>query len=60
MVAIPMSGSTNKILLSNDGGMFVSNTSATPGISNGDWTKVGKTYNTSQIYGADKSHGFDE
>jgi photosystem II stability/assembly factor-like uncharacterized protein len=60
MVAIPMSGSTYKILLSNDGGVFISNTSSTPGIVNGDWTMVGKTYNTSQFYGADKRPGFDE
>jgi photosystem II stability/assembly factor-like uncharacterized protein len=60
MVAIPMTGSTYRILLSNDGGVFISNTSATPGINNGDWIMVGKTYNTSQFYGADKRPGFDE
>ena len=60
LVAIPMSASTYKILNANDGGVFISNTSATPGINTGDWTLVGKTYNTSQFYGADKRTGFDE
>jgi photosystem II stability/assembly factor-like uncharacterized protein len=60
MIAIPMSPTTYRILLSNDGGVFISNTSSTPGINNGDWTMVGKTYNTSQFYGADKRPGFDE
>lgn len=50
---------TFKILLSNDGGPFVSKTSANPGIAEDDWTMVGKTYNTSQFYGADKKPGED-
>lgn len=60
MMMIPMSASTYKILLSNDGGVFLSNISAIPGTQQGDWTMVGKTYNTSQFYGADKRPGFDE
>ncbi len=55
-----MSESTYKILNANDGGVFVSNTAATPGINNGDWLMKGLTYNTSQFYGADKRPGFDE
>lgn len=60
MVVIPMSGSTYKILVANDGGLFISNTSATPGIAQGNWTMAGNTYNTSQFYGADKRPGKDE
>ncbi|NJN42390.1 MAG: hypothetical protein HC811_09380 [Flammeovirgaceae bacterium] len=60
MVMVPMSGSTYKILVANDGGIFVSNTSATPGINQGDWSMRGLTYNTTQFYGADKKPDFDE
>ena len=57
LVAIPMSASTFKILNANDGGIAVSNVSNTPGVSNGNWTSPGLTYNTSQFYGADKRPG---
>lgn len=60
LVAIPMSASTYKILNASDGGIFVSNTTPSPGINQGDWKMVGLTYNTSQFYGADKRPGFDE
>ncbi|QOI98585.1 MAG: T9SS type A sorting domain-containing protein [Flammeovirgaceae bacterium] len=60
IVIIPMSGSTYKILVANDGGLFVSNTSSSPGIAQGNWTMAGNTYNTSQFYGADKRPGKDE
>jgi photosystem II stability/assembly factor-like uncharacterized protein len=60
LVAIPMSASTYRILNASDGGIFISNTSATPGINQGEWSMVGLTYNTSQFYGADKRPGFDE
>lgn len=60
LVMIPMSGSTFKILNANDGGLFISNTGASPGIEEGNWTMVGNTYNTSQFYGADKRTGADE
>lgn len=60
IVVIPMSGSTYKLLVANDGGLFISNTSPTPGIAQGNWTMVGNTYNTSQFYGADKRPGRDE
>lgn len=60
LVAIPMSANTFKILNASDGGIFISNTSTTPGIFQGDWTMVGLTYNTSQFYGADKRPGFDQ
>lgn len=60
LVAIQTSGSTYRILNASDGGIFISNSSATPGINQGDWTMVGRTYNTSQFYGADKRPGYDE
>ena len=51
---IPVSNLTYKILIANDGGLFISNTSETPGIAQGNWTMVGRTFNTTQFYGADK------
>ncbi len=48
-----------RILLSNDGGPFVSKVSNDPGVTEGDWTMVGNTYNTGQFYGADKKPGED-
>ncbi|MCB0496534.1 MAG: T9SS type A sorting domain-containing protein [Cyclobacteriaceae bacterium] len=61
MVAIKIDdvNKTFKILLSNDGGPFISKASANPGVSEGDWTMVGNTYNTGQFYGADKKPGED-
>lgn len=50
---------TYRILLSNDGGPFISSASSNPGVSEGDWAMVGNTYNTSQFYGADKKPGED-
>ena len=50
---------TYKILLGNDGGVFVSNTSTMPGTVQGDWQFKGYGYNTSQFYGADKKPGED-
>ncbi|MCI0751176.1 MAG: T9SS type A sorting domain-containing protein [Flammeovirgaceae bacterium] len=60
LVAIPMSGSTFKILNANDGGVYVSNTSATPGVNHGDWTDPTIGFNTGQFYGADKRPGKDQ
>ncbi|MCX8491791.1 MAG: T9SS type A sorting domain-containing protein [Cyclobacteriaceae bacterium] len=51
---------TYKILLTTDGGTFVSKNSTTPGIIDGDWTFTGNGFNTSQFYGADKKPGADE
>lgn len=51
---------TYKLLLGNDGGVFVSKVSTTPGITEGDWSFRGFGYNTSQFYGADKKPGADE
>lgn len=51
---------TFRFLIANDGGLFLSQTSATPGVTQGDWTMVGNGFNTSQFYGADKRPGFDQ
>ncbi|MDH4090961.1 MAG: T9SS type A sorting domain-containing protein [Cyclobacteriaceae bacterium] len=50
---------TYKVLLGNDGGVFVSNTGTTPGTEQGGWQFKGFGYNTSQFYGADKKPGED-
>jgi photosystem II stability/assembly factor-like uncharacterized protein len=57
MIPVNVSAKTYRILLANDGGLFLSNTSTTPGTTEGSWTMVGNTYNTSQFYGADKCPG---
>jgi hypothetical protein len=49
-----------ELLMSNDGGVFLSGTSASPGTTQGEWKKVGIGYNTSQMYGADKKPGAQE
>ncbi len=46
-----------RILLANDGGVFVSKASTTPGTSEGDWLFRGFGLNTGQFYGADKRPG---
>ena len=62
MVPVPIDATakTFKILLGNDGGVFVSKVSANPGITEGDWLFKGIGYNTSQFYGADKRPGRDQ
>jgi len=50
---------TYQIIDTNDGGVYSSNVSTTPGISNGDWTAVGRGYNTGQFYSVDKAPGED-
>lgn len=51
---------TFQLLLANDGGVFLSGISASPGTTQGEWKKVGNGYNTSQFYGADKKPGAQE
>lgn len=60
LVIIKETGINFRILMANDGGLYLSNISANPGIEQGNWTKVGNGYNTSQFYGADKKPGADE
>jgi hypothetical protein len=54
---VNQSSKTFKILIGNDGGIFVSKTSSNPGITEGDWEFRGFGLNTSQFYGADKRPG---
>lgn len=49
-----------QLLLANDGGIFLSGTSTSPGTTQGEWKRVGTGYNTSQVYGADKKPGAQE
>lgn len=51
---------TFQLLMANDGGVFVSGSSTSPGTTQGEWKKVGNGYNTSQFYGADKKPGAQE
>ncbi len=62
MVAVPMNATqkTYKILLANDGGIYESKVSTTPGTVQDDWKYVGFGYNTSQFYGVDKKPGEDQ
>lgn len=60
LVMIPMTSTTFKILNANDGGIFTSNTSANPGLTDNTWTSTNNGYNTSQFYGADKKPGANE
>ena len=43
-----------KLLVGNDGGVFVSDWAQDPGVNNGDFSWRGYSYNTAQFYGADK------
>lgn len=51
---------TFRLLNANDGGVYVSNSSADPGFAPGTWSFAGTEYNTSQFYGVDKRRGADE
>lgn len=57
MIPVDSDEKTFKILNANDGGVFVSNTSSTPGINNKDWTFSGYGYNSGQFYSAAKQPG---
>lgn len=59
-IIIDQTAKTYKILLGNDGGVFISKVSANPGTVEGDWQFKGFGYNTSQFYGADKRPGKDQ
>lgn len=60
IVIIPVNASSFRILLANDGGVFLSNVSATPGINQGDWSMRGLTMRTTQFYGADMRPGKEQ
>ncbi|MDH5597978.1 MAG: hypothetical protein OEY34_02575, partial [Cyclobacteriaceae bacterium] len=46
-----------KLINGNDGGVFVSSASITPGITEGEWKFSGRGYRTSQLYGVAKKPG---
>lgn len=56
-ISLNETAKTYRILLANDGGVFVSKVSTTPGIAQADWEFKGNGMNTTQFYGADKSPG---
>ncbi len=62
LVAIPIDNNakTYQLLNSNDGGVYISGVSISPGTTQGSWTAVGRGFNTGQFYGADKRPGADE
>ncbi len=48
---------TFRMVVTNDGGVYYSNTAQNPGENDGDWTFAGNGFNSSQFYGADKKPG---
>ncbi len=57
LILIPVNqvSKTMKMLVANDGGVFLSKTSTDPGLLTNDFIFKGLGYNTAQFYGADKS-----
>lgn len=60
LVVIQTSATTYRLLSASDGGVFLSNASATPGTTQGSWVMSGSSYRTTQFYGADKRPGRDQ
>jgi photosystem II stability/assembly factor-like uncharacterized protein len=60
IIPIDLTAKTYKFLLGNDGGVFVSDISGSPGTTDGDIRFAGYGYNTSQFYAADKNPGADQ
>ena len=50
---------TFKLLVTNDGGIYQTKLSSSPGVQESDFLYSGFGYNTSQFYGADKAPGED-
>ncbi len=48
-----------RLLITNDGGVYVTNTARDPGVADGSIKYAGFRYNTTQFYGADKMPGAD-
>ncbi len=48
---------TFKIILGNDGGIYLSDEGTDPGLTDNSWNWAGGSYNTTQFYGADKVAG---
>ena len=60
LLAIPTGTGTFQILASNDGGIFLSASSASPGTTSGEWSMRGRSMRITQFYGADKRPGSDQ
>lgn len=48
-----------QLVLTNDGGVTLSNLSTDPGVNDGDWTDAVSGKNSTQFYAATKQNGFD-
>ena len=59
MMPVDPVNKTFRFLVANDGGVFLSKTGTFPGSANFDFLFRGRTYNTTQFYGADKRPGSD-
>lgn len=59
MIPVNPASKTYKLLVANDGGVFVSKASTDPGMTDNDFIFAGTTYNTTQFYGADKAPGLN-
>ena len=57
MLKVNQVSETFRMMVTNDGGVYFSNTDTIPGEVDGDWIFAGNGYNTSQFYGADKKTG---
>jgi len=49
-----------RLLVGNDGGVYISESAARPGLTEDSWRMVGNTYNTTQVYAADKAPEMDQ
>ncbi len=58
-INVNASTQTFRIINCNDGGVYITNASTTPGEQDGDWIFSGTGYNTGQFYGAVKQPGAD-
>ena len=57
--AIKGSNNQFQLVLTNDGGVTLSNLSTDPGVAQGNWTDAVAGKNSTQFYGAAKQNGFD-
>lgn len=56
-VVVDADTETFKLIIGNDGGVYVSDAGVNPGFDNGVWNFAGSGYNTTQFYGVDKKPG---
>lgn len=57
LVTVPEAGGVFRLLLGNDGGVYVTDPSDDPGVANGSWSDDVAGYRTTQFYGVDKKPG---